>query len=43
MIYKICGYVEVEIEADSTDEAWVAFQDYYIDEVIEQLSCEETE
>ena len=40
-IYRIYGYVEVEVEADSKEEALEIFEDECIDEVMSAIDIEE--
>lgn len=42
-IYRIHGYVEVEVEANSEQEALEIFQDECIDEVMNNIDIEEEE
>ena len=42
-IYRIYGYVEVEVEANNEQEAFEIFQDECIDEVMDNIDIEEEE
>ena len=43
MIYTFTGNVQVEIEADSYDEAWELFEEQAMAHLVSQVDCIESE